>query len=74
LRETRAKRLQPVSKSAECFVVKLFRKALLSSTDTELEGAVSGGHEFSLLYVVQTDYEVHPTSYPMCTAGKADGA
>jgi hypothetical protein len=31
------------------------------------------GQEFSLLHAVQTGYGVHPTSYPMGTAGYFPG-
>jgi hypothetical protein len=31
------------------------------------------GQEFSLLHVVQTGSEVHPTSYPMGTGGSFPG-
>jgi hypothetical protein len=31
------------------------------------------GQEFSLLHVVQTGYEIHPTSYPIRTGGSFPG-
>jgi hypothetical protein len=42
--------------------------------DRGVEVRVRCGKEFSLLHVVQTGSEVHPTSYPMGSGGKAVGA
>jgi hypothetical protein len=38
-----------------------------------LEFEYRWGQEFSLLYVVQTGFGVHPTSYPMGTVAHSQG-
>jgi hypothetical protein len=43
-----------------------------TTEETKFQSRLS--QEFSILHVVQTGSEVHPTSYSMGTGGKAAGA
>jgi hypothetical protein len=42
-------------------------------TETDANASVSRIQSFSMLHNVQTDSEVHPTSYPMGTRGSFPG-
>jgi hypothetical protein len=72
LNESQRWRLPPCQLSGTVYSMYL---QLLRSRDSVVGIATSYGldQEFSLLQIVQTSSEVHPTSYPMGTGGSFPG-